>query len=67
MLLSRLNFIGTIHAYDLNDMLKFISSKTTQLIGGENYREISKEMGYGMSENITRGNSNHTTQKKEKR
>jgi len=67
MVFYRLHFIGTIHAYNLNDMLKFISSKIIQSTGGENYREISKEMGYGMSENITRGISNHTTQMKEKR
>ena len=67
MLFGRLNFIGTIHAYDLNDMLKFRSSKITQLTGGENHPKISKEMGYGTSEAFTRGIWKQTTQLKEKR
>ena len=48
-------------------MLNIFAPKKTYERGGENNPELSKEMGYGMSENITRGNLDNTSQEKEKR
>lgn len=50
---------------NLYKMLNYFAYKTTQE-GGENHQSYPMEMGYGMSEPLTRGNSNFI-QEKEKR